>query len=308
MTEPEKYTLPRVLEIVRGHAQALEVAGKALEASEGNDVEINAMLGRRAQAAEEELWSFESGPASLDEAAEAAWHGDRPSPLWFTLNAIPLLTMAVEASDIPRDRFYWLHFEAERISEVWMDWVTEHDKDATPATTTKGNGGGTSPVSQPEGPQEEERTEEADRLMVEALHRLEALSLAMEHFRDIDYLMIFEHRDEKTKDGWPTVKLTSLGAMGLSHAQTSAVDAARALRALVYDSRCVPDAWYDAMRQCLELTLVLVPALEALERWQEDAPKDFFSEGEILTELAELVKEAHRALGVCAAGNSDRYL
>ena len=46
MTEPEKYTLPRVLEIVRGHAQALEVAGKALEASEGNDVEINAMLGR----------------------------------------------------------------------------------------------------------------------------------------------------------------------------------------------------------------------------------------------------------------------
>ena len=36
MSEPEKYTLPRVREIVRTHAEALGAAGKALKVTEGN--------------------------------------------------------------------------------------------------------------------------------------------------------------------------------------------------------------------------------------------------------------------------------
>ena len=51
MSEPEKYTLPRVLEIVRGHAEALDAAGKALEATEGEDPELLTMVAERAQRA-----------------------------------------------------------------------------------------------------------------------------------------------------------------------------------------------------------------------------------------------------------------
>ena len=37
MSEPEKYTLDRVLEIVRGHAEALGRAAEALKAVDGDE-------------------------------------------------------------------------------------------------------------------------------------------------------------------------------------------------------------------------------------------------------------------------------
>lgn len=74
MSEPEKlYTLPEVLEIVKEHAGALFGAGAALEATEGEDPEMLAMVGERAERAQKQFWEFESENV-LDEAAHAAWH------------------------------------------------------------------------------------------------------------------------------------------------------------------------------------------------------------------------------------------
>ena len=50
MSESEKYTLPRVLEIVRGHAKALEKGADALHGVDGNDLEVLGMLGERLSA------------------------------------------------------------------------------------------------------------------------------------------------------------------------------------------------------------------------------------------------------------------
>ncbi len=51
MSEPEEqYTLPRVLEIVRGHAKALEKGADALHGVDGNDLEVLGMLGERLSA------------------------------------------------------------------------------------------------------------------------------------------------------------------------------------------------------------------------------------------------------------------
>ena len=179
MTETEKYTLPQVLEIVRGHAQALEGAGAALKATEGKDPEMLTMVGERAQRAKEELWKFESDGV-LDDATEAAWTAKRGEnevgyAMWQTLYALPLLVMAVEACAanptgvLPSgDRFFWLHYEAERIAGVLTAWVAAHEKGAESASTTEETTDGTVPSSQPEEPQE---PEEAFRRDQEAARR-----------------------------------------------------------------------------------------------------------------------------------------
>ena len=61
MSEPEeKYTLPRVLEIVGGHAEALRAVGAALEASEGRDGVILALVGDYALRASDDLFEIEN--------------------------------------------------------------------------------------------------------------------------------------------------------------------------------------------------------------------------------------------------------
>ncbi len=60
MSDPEKYTLTQVLEIVRGHAEALGNADHALYAVSGNDPEVLALVGQRAHAAAEDLWKIEA--------------------------------------------------------------------------------------------------------------------------------------------------------------------------------------------------------------------------------------------------------
>ena len=184
MSEPEKlYTLPEVLEIVKEHAGALFGAGAALEATEGEDPEMLAMVGERAERAQKQFWEFESENV-LDEAAHAAWHerdeNGEVSPLWHTLYALPLLPMGVEATAanpagaIPGSaaRFFWLHYHTERIAGVLMDWVDAHRKDLEPATATEENGVGAQPVSEPEEPQEPTKPESEQLMPTEAFEAM----------------------------------------------------------------------------------------------------------------------------------------
>ena len=176
MSEPEKYTLDRVLEVVRGHAEALGNAGKALRATDGNDSEVLVLMGARALQATRDVWEIESvSTPGLDADANEAWRGFR-GPLY----ALPVFALAVEAAhknpraalpsvphgDLPAgSRSDWCHYEARRISKDILEWVREHEKDAEPATATKENGTGTETKSPPEEPQEaEKRAHEADRL------------------------------------------------------------------------------------------------------------------------------------------------
>ena len=85
------------------------------------------------------------------------------------------------------------------------------------------------------------------------------------------------------------------------------MDAARAARELQYNLKpSAPKGWDDARRCCLDLTFVLVPALETLTRWEDvdGGPSDFFSVGEILTELVIPIREAHEALAASYAEHS----
>jgi len=144
MSEPEKYTLDRVLETVRGHAEALGKAAEALKGVEGNDAEVLAMVGERAHRAAEYLWEIE-GRACPDDHVDlaAAWINEAEgSRLWLALFTLPTLAMAVEgAATDPQGilangiRWLWCHDESERISRDLMAWVTAHEKDAEPATT-----------------------------------------------------------------------------------------------------------------------------------------------------------------------------
>ena len=281
------------------------------------------MVGERALKASEALWPIEGAGESggIDEAAYEAWHQrderGELSALWQTLYSLPLLVLAVEAaatdphatpSPTTAERYFWCYYEAERIAEVLSEWVTAHEKDAEPATTTKKNGSAADPVSQPEEPQEaEKRAHEADRLITTALDRLAVLAIDLKPFNDTSHRDIFVIGEKDTEDGWPTLNLTQLGNLALSRARGSAVDAARAARSLQYDLKpSAPKGWTNAIRQSLELTFVLVPALETLIRWEDvdGGSGDFFSAGEILTELVKSVKAAHEALALAYAEHS----
>jgi len=187
MSQPQKYTLPRVLKIVRGHVGALNAVGMALESSEGADAQILAMVGERALIAAREPWDLEQ-QTPLDEDARAAWEEkDRsggPSQLWYSLWALPTLAMAVEFAAINPNgamppvpdgtmpvgrRWTWCEVEAQRIAEVLMEWVTAHEKDVTPPSdggdTKSESGSGNGPVSQTEKETEEAPEPESKRLM-----------------------------------------------------------------------------------------------------------------------------------------------
>ena len=204
MSEPEKkYTLPQLLEIVRGHAAALLGAGAALEATEGKDAAMLAMVGERAQKAKDELWEFESD-AVLDEAAEAAWCESRDDggigrSLWQTLYALPLLVMAVEAcaanptGRIPAvDRFFWLHYEAERIAKVLMTWVEAHEKGVN---RPKENGAGAHPISQPEEPQEATSTAKDPLDAVDIHYKVQEALRPLRIMADSEILMQGRYRN-----------------------------------------------------------------------------------------------------------------
>ena len=168
MTEPEKYTLDRVLEIVQYHAAKLGTAGQALEVTEGKDPEVLAMLGERALKAAKAFW-YMQGENVLDEDADAAWDllSEDHGALW----ALPVLALAVEAATTnPQDamppepdgscpagqRFTWCHYEAKRIAKDLMGWVMAHEKDVD---QPKEIGAGGHPISHiPHKPQEATHT------------------------------------------------------------------------------------------------------------------------------------------------------
>ena len=259
------------------------------------------MVGERAHRAVGYLWEIE-GRACPDDHVDlaAAWIDDaKGSRLWLALFTLPTLVLAVEgAATDPQGilangtRWLWCHDEAERISRDLMAWVKAHEKAPTAGT-----------VSQPEEP--ETRAELADRLIVAAIDRLDVLALDLKPFHNIDDPEIFEtDAKEKDSDGWDITKLTPRGAGGLGRITKSAVDALRATRELEYDSPpSAPEGWGDAMRQCLEFTFLLVPALQALERWA-DIGGEFFSEGEILTEFVAPARKAHADLAAAYAAHS----
>ena len=78
----------------------------------------------------------------------------------------------------------------------------------------------------------EERAEQADRMIVEALDRMETLFLDMRTFDSVDDKNIFEYRGKGGRDGWPVTGLTPLGVEALKRTKRSATEAARALRTL----------------------------------------------------------------------------
>lgn len=308
MSDPELYTLPQVLEIVRGHAGVLRAASAALGVSEGKDAVVLAVVGERALKASEELWA-------IDEAVglrQPPWYSVGDRDIGDTLNALPLLVLAVEAAGTdphgtlcPGERWTWCHDQVEHIAEELSAWVTEHEKGVG---EPKENGAGAHPISQPEEPETAyDRAHEADDLIVAAIDRLAVLAIDMRPFDNVDHRDVFDHGEEDTEDGWPTLKLTAMGTRMLRRAAVSAVDAARASRNLQYKLRPgAPEGWSDATRRCLELTFALVPALETLTEWEDvdGGSSDFFSAGEIITELVEPVRDAHAALAAAYAKHS----
>ena len=154
MSEPEKvYTLPEVVGIVRGHAEALGAAGKALEATEGKDPEVLAMVGERALKASEDLWAIDSFVGfnqpvdGYNQGLFDVWYsgGSDGGAVGRARNVLPLLVLAVEGADTftgGRDvailePWRWCQQHTETIAEDLMKWVMEHEKDAEPATTVK---------------------------------------------------------------------------------------------------------------------------------------------------------------------------
>ena len=151
MSEPEKlYTLAEAVKAVRDHAEALGHAAEALRVTEGNDPTILALLGERTGEAEAELWAIEN-TALADEGLSQAW--DQHSALW----SVPIVSLAIQALVMGHDTergtgWMYCQYHAEQIAKNLMAWVTEHEKDAEPATATEENGVGAQPVSKPQEP------------------------------------------------------------------------------------------------------------------------------------------------------------
>ena len=167
MSEPEKlYTLPEAVKAVRDHAEALGHAAEALRVTEGNDPTILALLGERTGEAEAELWAIEN-TALADEGLSQAW--DQHSALW----SVPIVSLAIQALVMGHDTergtgWMYCQYHAEQIAKNLMAWVTEHEKDAEPATDTKENGTGARSVSQPEERDPAEFSSQLDDLRANA--------------------------------------------------------------------------------------------------------------------------------------------
>ena len=132
MSEPEQYTLPRVLEIVRSHAEALGNASEALEATEGKDAVVLAMVGERALKAADALFEIENVRGVQDHAALPEF-GDSVQ-VQLAMCTLPPLVLAVEAAGTNphgqcsvNPRWKWCQDEAKRISRDLMEWVTKHE-------------------------------------------------------------------------------------------------------------------------------------------------------------------------------------
>ena len=133
MTSPEKYTLPRVRDIVLLHGERLGITGDALGATEGNDPEILAMLSERALKAADALFE-------IDNVRGVQGHDDLPEfedeDLWRAIDGLPPLVMSADAACADptamcsvSERWMWCHAEANRISSGLIAWVEAHEKD-----------------------------------------------------------------------------------------------------------------------------------------------------------------------------------
>ena len=156
MSEPEKYTLPRVRDIVLSHAAKIGMASEALGATEGKDPEVLAMLSERALKAADALFGIENvrGVQGHDAVTE---FGDED--LWHAIDGLPTLVMAMDAACADPhamcsvcERWWWCQVEASRISSGLIDWAVALEKDVG---KPKENGVGAQPVSQPDVPKEE---------------------------------------------------------------------------------------------------------------------------------------------------------
>ena len=173
VTTEEKYTLPRVLEIVRGHAEALEEASTALYFNDCKEPKLLRTLGILAYDAAEELWEIDGrAPPGHDADLFAAWHTfgrmrctvDLLSRPMFTL---PALVLAVEAAtkdphgQLPAGkRWDYCRYQADDVAEDLMAWVKAHEKDAG---KPKENGGSAQPISPAEEPKATEEDPDPER-------------------------------------------------------------------------------------------------------------------------------------------------
>ncbi len=134
MSEPEKYTLPRVLEIVSGHAAALRAAAEGLQATEGKNPNMLAFVGDCAARASEDLWDIDSG--DRDASVCAVWsQGDEGCRQYDCLFTLPALILAVRAATAEPDApiragkpWAFCQYQAEQISRDLMAWVTAHEE------------------------------------------------------------------------------------------------------------------------------------------------------------------------------------
>ncbi len=95
MSESKKYTLPRVLEIVRGHAVALFAAAEGLDDVDGKDPDILALVGERALKASVDLWAIEN-IVGTNRGKIAEWNDS--TRIYRSLFTLPTLALAVEAA------------------------------------------------------------------------------------------------------------------------------------------------------------------------------------------------------------------
>lgn len=91
MSESKKYTLPRVLEIVRGHAVALFAAAEGLD--DGKDPDILALVGERALKASVDLWAIEN-IVGTNRGKIAEWNDS--TRIYRSLFTLPTLALAGE--------------------------------------------------------------------------------------------------------------------------------------------------------------------------------------------------------------------
>ena len=160
MSEPEKYTLPRVLEIVKRHAVALKAAAEGLQATEGKDPDMLAFVGECALKASEALWDIDGWLSGR----WAIWSEGR---VYDCLFAVPALVLAVRAATTEPDApmragkpWAFCQYQAETLAEDLMAWVTAHEKDA-------GIPSGNFPEG-PEEPQEPTKPESEELMPMEA--------------------------------------------------------------------------------------------------------------------------------------------
>lgn len=139
MSESENYTIPQVLEIIKGHAVALKAAGEDLWTTKGRDPKVLALVGERARNASADLWAIDEAECLR---GPPWWsHGD--VDIGVQIDVLPLLTLAIEtAARDPRkticDDEQWAlcYHHVDHVVRELMAWGAEK-------TRVLGPGGGT---------------------------------------------------------------------------------------------------------------------------------------------------------------------